>query len=270
VGHPNPPWEGQLLAAVKACAGDAWLSHYSACELWGFVERLDRAPDVTVVAARVRRRRGIRVHKTAHLSEIDRTTVRGIPVTSAARALIDLGSLVGPARTRAAIRRGLGMGRVTPRQIGLALERYPSRPGARAVREAFKLGVAPTKSDRESDVLDVVLAGGLVHPEVNKPLVLGGRRIIPDFRWPAQRLMLEVDSTAWHENPVARADDRERQALLEAHGETVLRVHWRDAVLRPSTLTARLIEAGAPTRTRGAFLAGVGRNAPHVAHGHAG
>jgi very-short-patch-repair endonuclease len=251
VGHPNPPWEGQLLAAVKACAGDAWLSHYSACELWGFVERLDRVPDVTVVVGGVRQRRGIRVHKTARLADVDRREVDGIPVTSPARALIDLGSLVGPKRTRAALRRALGTGRVSPRQIGLALERYAGRRGARVVRQAFDLGAAPTKSERESDVLDVLLEGHLAHPDVNRPLVIAGRRLIPDFRWPEQRLILEVDSTAWHENPVARAEDRDRQALLEAHGETVLRVHWRDAVLQPSVLVARLTDAGAPSHGEG-------------------
>ena len=83
-------------------------------------------------------------------------------------------------------------------------------------------------------------------PEVNRPLLLAGRRVVPDFRWPAQRLILEVDSTAWHDDPLARADDRERQALLEAHGETVLRVHWRDAVLGPRKLIEPLVAAGAP------------------------
>ncbi len=76
--------------------------------------------------------------------------------------------------------------------------------------------------------------------------VLAGRRVIPDFRWPAQRLILEVDSTAWHTDPLARADDRERQALLEAHGETVLRVHWLDAVMAPTKLASLLTAKGAP------------------------
>ena len=47
------------------------------------------------------------------------------------------------------------------------------------------------------------------------------QKTIPDFRWPEQRLVLEADSATWHDNPLAREDDAERQALLEAHGERV-------------------------------------------------
>jgi hypothetical protein len=246
LGHPNPPWEGRMLAAVKALGPMALLSHYSAAELWGYVDRLDRLPDVTVIAAGSRTHRGICVHRCGWLHPQDRREHLRIPVTSSALTLIDIAPALGPRRARAAIRRALGIGSVTLRQIGLALDRHPCRRGNAVVRAAIDAGFAPTKSERESDVLDVVLGAGFAHPDVNKPLVLDGRRVIPDLRWPEQRLVLEVDSAAWHANPLARADDRERQALLEAHGETVLRVHWRDAVLGPGALTERLRAAGAP------------------------
>jgi Transcriptional regulator, AbiEi antitoxin len=248
VGHPNPAWEGWLLAAVKACGSSALLSHYSANELYGFVDRLDRRPDVTVTTGSHRAPRRIKVHRTAALADIDRRALLGIPVTSPARALLELASMLDTRRTRAAIRRALGTGKVTVRQLGLALERYPGRRGARTVRDAVKHGANPTKSDGESDVLDIILAGGIAHPDVNRPLVLEGRRLIPDFRWPAQQLILEVDSNAWHTDPLARADDAERQSLLEAYGETVLRVDWTDAVLAPGKLCRILEKEGAPRR----------------------
>ena len=248
VGHSNPPWEGWLLAAVKACGPEALLSHYSANELLGFVDRLERRPDVTVNTGSHRAPRRITVHRTKYLDPIDRREHLGIPVTSPARALLDLASVLDARRTRAAIRRALGTGKVTVRQLGLVLERYPGRRGAKTLREAVRTGAAPTKSDGESDVLDIILAGDITHPDVNRPLALDGRRVIPDFRWPAQQLILEVDSKAWHTDPLARADDHERQALLERHGETVLRVQWVDAVLGPGRLCRRLKDAGAPTR----------------------
>lgn len=186
------------------------------------------------------------MHRTADLRDVDRRELDGIPVTSAPRSLIDLGAVVGPHALRAALRRAMGAGHVTARLLGLALERYPGRRGVGEVRRAFDFGMAPTKSDRESDVLDIIVAAGLLRPAVNRRLVLGGRPVIPDFRWPVEQLILEVDSTTWHENPLAWADDADRQALLEASGETVLRVHRRDAVLAPSALVGRLLEAGAP------------------------
>ncbi len=246
VGHPNPPREGGLLAAVKACGPTAFLSHYSAAELWGFVERLDRLPDVTVTAPARRAHPGIRTHRATRLGSEDRRVHLGIPVTSPARTLLDLAATLDRRRMRAAVRRAQGTGRVTVRQIGWALERYAGQRGSAVLRDAVSSGAAPTKSERESDVLDLIIEAGGLHPDVNRALTLGGRRVIPDFRWPEQKLVLEVDSTAWHEDPLARADDRERQALLEAHGETVLRVHWRDAVLRPQRTLDGLRNADVP------------------------
>ena len=65
-------------------------------------------------------------------------------------------------------------------------------------------------------MLDLILAGGFQHPDVNRPLTIDGRRVIPDFRWPTQRLVIEADGAEWHDNPIAREDDAERQAILEA------------------------------------------------------
>jgi very-short-patch-repair endonuclease len=78
--------------------------------------------------------------------------------------------------------------------------------------------------------------------------VLAGRRVIPDFRWPAARLVVEADGAAWHDNPTAREDDAERQALLEAHGERVIRVTWEQAVARRAETRRRIGAAGAPRR----------------------
>jgi very-short-patch-repair endonuclease len=80
-------------------------------------------------------------------------------------------------------------------------------------------GHAPTRSELEDAVLDLILAGGFRHPDVNRSLSLSGRRVIPDFRWPEQRLVIEADGAEWHDNRLAREDDAERQALLEAHSE---------------------------------------------------
>ena len=97
----------------------------------------------------------------------------------------------------------------------------------------------------------MVLDGGFVHPDVNKPLHINGRRIVPDLRWPNERLVVEADGAAWHDDPIARADDAERQALLEAEGERVVRVTWAQAVTRRAQTLARLQAAGAPKLARG-------------------
>jgi hypothetical protein len=119
----------------------------------------------------------------ASQSALGGAALDGTPVTSPARSLIDLAATMGPTRARAAIRRALGLGRVAPTQIGDALERYPGRRGTSVIRAAFAFGVAPTRSDRETHVLDA----GFAHPDADQPLALDGRRIIPDFRWAERR-----------------------------------------------------------------------------------
>ena len=130
------------------------------------------------------------------------------------------------------------------------MSRLGSRRGIRNLRRILATGPAPTRSGLEDVVLDLILSGGLSHPDVNVPMKLEGRRIVPDFRWPEQRLVVEADGGAWHDHKLAREDDAERQVLLEAHGERVLRVTWEQAVARASQTLGRLRAAGAPPARR--------------------
>jgi very-short-patch-repair endonuclease len=75
---------------------------------------------------------------------------------------------------------------------------------------------------------------------------VGGRRLVPDFRWPDHRLIVEADGGPWHDQKVAREEDAERQAWLEAHGERVLRVTWEQATIGRAQTLRRIHAAGAP------------------------
>jgi hypothetical protein len=249
VGHPNPPWQGRLLAAVKACGPGAILSHICAAMLWGFIEPdEDRHPEVTVTGASTRVLPGIRVHRTCQLDPRDRRRHQGIPLTSPARTLLDIAATLDGAPLRSAVRRAQGTRRVNVREICEVIARLGPRRGSRRLATVVAEGPAPTRTVLEDVVLDLILGGGFAHPDVNKPLILAGRRVIPDFRWPEQRLIVEADSKAWHGDKLAREDDAERQAVLEAHGERVLRVMWEQAVAHPTQTRARLRAAGAPSR----------------------
>jgi predicted transcriptional regulator of viral defense system len=246
VGHPNVPLEGRFLAAVKACGPGAVLSHQCAGVLWGYLEWQDRLMDVTVAAASSRTHPGIRIHRSTELTTADVTRHKGIPVTSPARTLLNLAAALPFDGARRAVREAQSLRRVNVRQLTGLLARSGGRRGVATLRRIVATGPAPTRSELEDVVLDLILSGGFAHPDVNVPLWLDGRRVVPDFRWRAQRLVVEADSREWHDNPVAREDDIERQALLERHGERVLRVTWRQAVGRPAETLARIRAAGAP------------------------
>jgi hypothetical protein len=245
VGHAAVPVEGRFLAAVKACGPLAVLSHVSAAALWGILEWDDRHPEVTLPGTGKRRHARIRIHR-APLQRDDRTRRLGIPVTTPARTLVDLAAVL-PLR---ALRRSVGQAQslrlVNLPQLAATLDRAGPYKGRGTLAKLLASGPAPTRSELEDLVLNLLLRGGFERPDVNVPLVLDGRRTVPDFRWPAQQLVVEADGAAWHDHRIAREDDAERQALLERHGERVIRVTWHQAVAESDQTLARLGAAGAP------------------------
>ena len=61
-----------------------------------------------------------------------------------------------------------------------------------------------------------------------------------DFHWPQHKLIVEVDSRAFHAHALAFQRDRQRDLDLELAGWHVLRVAWRQVVEEPGRVTALL------------------------------
>ena len=197
---------------------------------------------------------GLRVHRTRVLEPCDVRHHDGIRVTSPARTVVDLASLLDYRLLRRAVRQAQSLRLVSLPELVKAIERLGPRRGVRNLRRILATGPAPTRSELEDVVLDLILRGGLAHPDVNVPLLVDGRRIVPDFRWPEQRLVVEADSRTWHDHRLAREDDAERQALLEAFGDRLLRVTWEQAIGRPTQTLDRILAAGAPVDHRASSL----------------
>jgi Transcriptional regulator, AbiEi antitoxin/Protein of unknown function (DUF559) len=240
VGHANLTQEGAFMAAVKACGPTAVLSHFSAGALYGLVRGDNRYPEVTTRTARAHP--GIRVHRSAML---DRTHHKGIPVTTPARTLIDLAGQLDYQPLRRTVREAQH-NLVTIPQILDTLARLGPRPGITNLTKILATGHAPTRSELEDTVLDLLLNAGFQHPDVNVPLHINGRTLIPDFRWPHHHLVIEADGAEWHDNRLTREDDAEKQAILEAAGERVIRVTWAQAIAHRAQTLNRIRAAGAP------------------------
>jgi very-short-patch-repair endonuclease len=241
VGHANLSREGAFLAAVKACGPTAVLSHYSAAALYGLVRWDDRYPEVTTKT--VRAHRGIRVHRS---QRIDATHHKGIPITTPARTLIDLAATLDYRALRRAVREAQRNLTTIP-QILTTLDHLGPRPGITNLTNILATGHAPTRSELEDAVLDLLLNAGFQHPDINTPIRRQGRTLIPDFRWPNQQLVIEADGAEWHDDRLTREDDAEKQAILEAHGERVLRITWAQAITQRKQTIQRIRAAGAPS-----------------------
>jgi very-short-patch-repair endonuclease len=245
VGHANVTQDGCYLAAVKACGDGAVLGLWSGAMLGNFIRWEDRYPDVIVLGESVPRHPRIRGHRTNYLPAQHVTMVRGIPVTTAARTLLDLAGVLPEQRLRRALRQARFLELTTLGSLVEVLQGPGPMRGRKKLARILARSAAPTQSELEDVVLDLVLRGGFAHPLVNAPLYLAGRRIVPDFLWPEQRLVIEADGPH-HDDPLERAADLERQRILEAHGYRVIRVTWEQAIAHPAATLRRVGEAGAP------------------------
>src|SRR5829696_171476 len=118
VGHLGLGQEARWLAAVLACGDGAVLSHRSAGTLWGIrLGELFR-PEVTTEHPR---RLATITSRRAMLAPADRTTHRGIPVTSPARTLVDLAHLLNHDELTRALREAMFRRLYDPKAIEDAL-----------------------------------------------------------------------------------------------------------------------------------------------------
>ncbi|MEA2191121.1 MAG: hypothetical protein QOI73_1242 [Solirubrobacteraceae bacterium] len=230
----------RFLAAVLACGPGAALSHFSAAAWLELLAWEERFVEVTVRCWGTARRPGLRVHRARTLDERDVRRHDGIRATTPAQTLLDIAPALSERALRRSVRQALGERRVTAAQLTDVLARANGHHGAGALAAVVAPGALPTRSELEDRLLDLVLNAGLPAPQVNAELVLGGRRVVPDLHWPRQRLIVEADGAAWHDNRVAREADAKRQALLEAHGRRVLRVTWEQTVRQPQQTLERI------------------------------
>jgi Transcriptional regulator, AbiEi antitoxin len=112
VGHRAPSVEARYLAAVWACGRGALLSGRAAGHLLGILATPPYMPEVTAPAER--RIPGVKTHRSRGLEGM---IWRGVPVTTPARTLVDLASVLAVADLarachEAGIRHGTAPGEV--------------------------------------------------------------------------------------------------------------------------------------------------------------
>ena len=125
-------WEQRLLAAVLAAGPGAVASHRSAAVLLG-IPGFGRAEAVEIATPRSKRHRDLHtvVHQSRDMPPGHVTSLQAIPVTRAARTLVDLAGTISPARMERAIDSCLSAGTVSLsslREVAAELRR-PGRPG---------------------------------------------------------------------------------------------------------------------------------------------
>ena len=229
VGHSRLIARGRWLAAVLACGDQAVLSHREAAAVLD-LRRSERSQvDVTAPSRSRCGQRGIQLHSVRELHADEVQWVDGIRVTTIARTLLDLCDVIPPAQVRRGFEQAERMGQLDYRALRLVAERAHGR---RALKVFLPLiaedhgEAARAKSDLEARFLDFIRRFELPAPVVNG--IVGGYEV--DVHWPGTKLIVELDSWAYHRSKRSFYGDRDKWLDLRAQGFDVLTV--TDPMLR--------------------------------------
>lgn len=224
-------WELCVLAAVLAAGPDAAASFRTAAALWGL--RYCRRPDVielTVPAPRWVRLPGVRCHRTGKLRPGHVQLLRGIPVLSVARTIVDLSWVVPKPLLERIVDDALRRGLVTIEELRRVYEDvcgkgHRKTTVVRAILLDRICGYAPGGSDLELRVLRWVEQAARPHRVVRQHrVVVGGRRRRLDGAIPD--LLIAVEVKGFEPHATMRTvfdDDSVRENELELAGWLVLR-----------------------------------------------
>jgi very-short-patch-repair endonuclease len=246
-GAPDT-WEQRILAAVLSAGPTAVASHLSAGVLWGLRQMTPDWVEITVTGYE-RQLRRVRVHRVGSLPEEDLSVVRGIPVTTVARLLVDLSAFWSPGQLSVALDEVMRRRLTSLWAVEQCVRRLESGPGRRcAVIEglvkARKNPFVVGDSHLEQLIYQPLVEADLELPVSQYEVVVAGERFRLDFAWPDLKLFVEVDGFDTHRMLTDFHRDRRREGMLVAAGWTPL--HFTDrstpteVVDRVDTTLARL------------------------------
>ena len=238
-GHDHLRPEARLLAAVLACGHGAVLSHRSAAAHWALLQTARAEVDVTVEARGTRlKRRGIELHVVRRLDPRDTTVHDGLPITTAARTVVDVAATGPPRRAERALEQAYVQRLLAPGSLEDALGRATGRPTRVLTRLLEKQRATPTitRNDLEEAFLAIARAAGLPDPEVNVPL----HGYQPDFLWRDRQLVIETDGFGAHGTKRAFERDRARDVDLALEGYNVRRFSHDQVMHEPAETADKL------------------------------
>jgi hypothetical protein len=238
VGAAPVTWRQTALAACWAGPAGTVASHLTAGALFD-LGRAPATPDVTLPPATSGRIRLARVHWSP-VGALDRTTIEGVPTTSAARTLIDCAGVLGFGRLCDLVDTAFCSGLCHPAIIPAAIDRVQAGRGRRgmaalrAAVEAWTPGITPG-SPAEMRLLRKITDAGLEPPDRQIKIYDATGAFIGriDIGWPRLPAGFEYDSDR-HHNPRHWERDETRQVRYGQVGWDVRRVGKYD--LLPSAV----------------------------------
>lgn len=211
---------GRWSAAPLTAPGSV-LSHVSAAAAWGFWSLPRRFETITRPGSGGPRRHGDIVAFRSSTLEGDRTCLRGIPITSVSRVLVDLARGVSERALARAVREAVRVNLISVHALGDALGRYRGRRGSRrlavTVARYSGLPLHRARSGAEVRAMEILRDAGRPLPDLN--VRIAGEEA--DLSWSRTRLIIEIDGGPFH---LDAGEDARKQARWQAAGWAVRRL----------------------------------------------
>ena len=232
VGHRAPSDEARYLAAVWACGRGALLSGRAAGHHLGLIATPPSMPEVT--APTERQIPGVATRRSR--APVEAMIWQGVPVTTPARTLVDLSSVLAVSDlARACHVAGIRFG-TAPGEVEVILSQLRTSPGATQLRRVLRGDEHVSLSALERRFLALMRREGLPLPVTNRPA--GGRYV--DCRWVGKRLTVELDGYRYHSSRYAWELDRQREREAYGRGDDFRRYTYGDVFERPAPMLAEL------------------------------
>jgi hypothetical protein len=225
---------GKWMAATLT-APDTVLSNVSAAAAWGAWALPRTFETVTRPGSGGPRRLGAIVVYRSTTLEGECTDLRGIPITSVPRTLLDLARTVTDRALARAVREAVRLERTTLAELGDALGAYQRRRGsarlAAVIARYAGLPIERARSGAEIRAMEIIRDAGRPLPRLN--VRIAGEEA--DLSWPGPRLIVEVDGGPFH---LDAGEDARKQATWERAGWAVRRIPSDDVYEKPHRLLA--------------------------------
>lgn len=241
IGGTPTSREQELLSAAWRSRGV--VSHRSALELHGLIVPSRRKPHVTVGRRAAHAFDAVIGHRSADLISSDTSAIHRIPVTTAARTLVDVGNMVSELELESAVHRALHAGLTSIAHLDEIYERVARRGrngvGAiGALLQQYDPAIAAAESVLEVVILRVLRRHGVPEPVRQHVVELAGQVFRLDLAYPWHKVFLEGDGFGVHGARHAFESDRRRQNLLVLEGWWPIRITWREAHRDPAGCAA--------------------------------
>jgi predicted transcriptional regulator of viral defense system len=240
-------WHREVVAAVLSGTPPSAASHLTAAFLWNLTDQRPRRIEIVTLRHLRVKRLPFAVHESKDLIEDDIHFVDGIPTTSPARTLVDLGASAKLGPVARCLDTALRTKLVTLEEIDQLLRRVArrGRTGVATIRPLVQERLrwqSVTDSTLEDRFRAIVHKARLPVPVSQYDLHSDKGMFIGrfDFAYEGHMMLVELDSERYHMDPDSFQRDREKQTNAQLLGWTVYRFTWRDLTERADVVTSVL------------------------------